>query len=150
MSTYTYDKGLEGKVAPGCPATQTLPLHYGVYLMWYQNPKDQILRSLKSAESPLCFAFSQLSRPSSCSGHEDMCLTDHPAYLHLIFLAPSPPLCPPHLERSWPSSSLLDHILLLHRTRNLGLNNHHGGKSFSTSSSKFYHFHDCSLPELCL
>ena len=88
--------------------------------------------------------------PPALDMDEDMCLTDHPAYLHLIFLAPSPPLCPPHLERSWPSSILLDHILLLHRTRNLGLNNHHGGKSFSTSSSKFYHFHDCNHPELCL
>ena len=85
-----------------------------------QNPKDQIPRSLRSAESPLCFAFCQLSRPSSCSGHEDICLTDRPpasnsfSWLHLL-------LCPPHLERSWPSSTLLDHILLLHRT-NLGLN----------------------------
>lgn len=147
-STYTCDKGLEGKVSPGCPATQTLPLHYGVYLTWYQNPKYQILRSLKSAESPLCFAFSQLSR------------------LLLLWTWGHGLDWPPHLSPShFPgslsslSSTLRKKLAFLHspwsyptftQNKTLGLNNHHGGKSFSTSSNKFYHFHDCCHPELCL
>ena len=121
VSTNTCDKGLEGKVAPGCPATETLALHYGVHLTWYRTLKTTspeisdllslpcALHSLNSADPPLALDM----RTSAW-------LTTPPAsisfsWLHLL-------LCPPHLERSWPSSTLLNHILLLHRTTNLGLN----------------------------
>ena len=65
VSTNTCEKGLEGKVAPGCPATETLALHYGVHLTWYRTLKTTspeisdllslpcALHSLNSADPPL-------------------------------------------------------------------------------------------------